>query len=70
MPAIFLGEGHQLCLGWISLEAILVEPLEDLLISFSGGDDGNLFHGGGGIDGSVIHIEGHVAMHPLGSLIK
>ncbi len=47
-----------------------MEPLEDLLISFSGGDDGNLFHGGGGIDGSVIHIEGHVAMHPLGSLIK
>jgi len=51
------GEGHQLHLGQIGLEAVPVEPTQDLLEAGGGSGSSGSFSGGGGIDGPVIHIE-------------
>ncbi len=51
------GEGHQLHLGQIGLEAVPVEPTQDLLEAGGGSGSGGGGGGGGGIDGPVIHIE-------------
>jgi len=55
--ALPLGEGHELHLCWISLETILVEPLQYLFISFGGGDSGSMFGGGGGVDGTIVNVQ-------------
>ncbi len=54
--AFLFGEGHELCLGRISLEAILVEPLQDLLIMLDSYGGGGMFSGGGGINGAVVNV--------------
>ncbi len=33
-----------------------MEPLQDLFVSFGGGDSGGMFGGGGGIDGAVVNV--------------
>ena len=55
--AVSLGEGHELGLGQISLEAILVEPFENLLIVLDGRGGGGFLGGGGGIYGTIIDIQ-------------
>ena len=43
-----------------------MEPLQDLLEVLGGGGGGSMFGGGGGVDGTIIHVEGQVAVYPCG----